>query len=547
MKEVPTTTGDVTRPLLAPWILVHRPIEQGAPWIVERPDANPLRISDDAGELLSTCDGVQTTVTLASTLGEQWTPDLVDAAVLKFSQLGLLAEPGNSQPKPERRLVAHSWTTLQLRLLKASRLLDPLRPMLVRLSGRTVLFATVTVFLAGVLALVLQHATLGEALGRPLPLVSSVVIWLGLAVVTIFHELGHGATLTHFQGRPGWFGVMLFYLTPACFCEVTDGWRLAKPRQRVMVAMAGVATQAAIGSVMALIALALPDGDARITLIGFAVASYASGAVNLAPWVKLDGYLALMAYLDIPHLREKAMADARGWMNRHLFGVRFTRELPTLRWAVPYGLLCIVFPLLLLTLAIGRWGHLLLNAGFFGAILKLVLVAFVVCWLGRRALSALRGAKRAGTSWTRMVGASLLVAVVLAIPLSLIKIHDDVSGGYTSDGNEVRLALPLGTDISAIRPGDPVVLQHRGLFLSTELGTAHVGIGKPVVKRVPTAALMPFRSDASMQAVTVPLAGAPTARLGDVGNATLPGRSQPLAGWLVHDYVVSAWNEVFGE
>ncbi|MFE0019864.1 daptide biosynthesis intramembrane metalloprotease [Amycolatopsis sp. NPDC059021] len=529
-----------TRPRRAPWITVHSPLTDGAPWIIERPGTNPLRVSDDVGELLSALDGERDTAALSAALG--WTPDQVSDAVRMFSGLGLLLEPGNRPPSPERRFTTQSWTVLRLRVIEAARLLDPLRPMLTRLSGRAVLGTTGAVILAGLTALVVQRAPLADALSRPLPMSSGAMIWLGLGATTLVHELAHGATLTHFRGRPGWLGIMLFYLTPVCFCEVTDGWRLARPRQRVWVAMAGVATQAVIGSLAALLALALPTGDGRATVLGFAIASYLAGAVNLAPWIKLDGYLALMAYLDIPRLREKAMADARGWLVRVLFGVRYDRALPDRRWAVPFGLLCLVFPAVVLTLVIGRWSPLLLGLGVVGAAAKLLLTGFLLYWLGRKAFIALRDAKRGGAGRCRLAMASLVVSGMVALPLGLIEVRDDTRAGYVVDPSGVHLVLP---PLTTVRPGESVLLQRKGIFLTTDLGTARTGAGEPRAMKVPAEALMPFRSGSAIDAVIVPLDDAPVSRLDTRGGATVPGGSRPLGRWLLREHVLTVWKHLF--
>lgn len=76
----------------------------------------------------------------------------------------------------------------------------------------------------------------------------------------------------------------------------------------------------------------------------FGVSTYLTGVLNFVPLVKLDGYLALMSHLDIPHLRDRSMTDARRFLARILFGGRYSRELPQLTWAVPFGFACMLFP-----------------------------------------------------------------------------------------------------------------------------------------------------------------------------------------------------------
>lgn len=547
MEDVPSTMPvETPRPRLSPWITVHHPIEDGAQWIVERHDGNPLRVSDDLGHLLSAIDGERNVDALAKTLGKRWTPELVVTAVNRLADLGLLAERDAAPPKPKRRFVVVSATTVQLRLFHAARVLEAMRPVLTRLPGYAVMIVTIILTLGGLSALVAQHAVLGQALGTPLPINAALLIWLGLAITTIFHEFSHGATLTHFRGKPGWFGVMIFYLTPACFCEVTDGWRLRRPKQRVAVALAGVATQTSIAGAASLIAVTMPGGDARNTLVMFAVVCYVSGVINLVPWVKLDGYLALMAYLDLPHLRDKAMTDARGWLARRFFGVRSTRQLPQRWWAVPYGMVCIIFPALVLTLAVGRWSHLLLNVGFLGAGLMLLLIAYLGYRIVRATFELLRKAHRRRVSWIRQAAVALLACLVLATLLTFIKVRNNVQAGYVNDGTGVHLVVPPGSDFAALRPGDRVVLQRSGLLFSTEVGTAKIGVGKAVAKPVAFNALMPFRSDIPIDAVVIPLDQVQSVDLDDAGSAILPGESLPLGPWLMSNYVTPAWKQVAG-
>ncbi|MDX8049920.1 daptide biosynthesis intramembrane metalloprotease [Lentzea sp. BCCO 10_0798] len=518
-------TTEVLRPRLAPWIVVHAPMSDGAPWIVERPGTNPLRVSEDIGSLLSAVDGRRDVDALAGVLGTRWTPELVGGAVRKLDDLGLL--DGAPEPEPEKRVVLVSWTTVRFRLVQATRVLDPLRPLLVRLPGPVMIGLALLLALGGVAALV--ALPLGDALGSPLPVEAAVWIWGGIMLTTVVHEFGHGATLTHYHGRPGWLGVMLFYLTPACFCEVTDGWRLGRRSQRVFVALAGVAVQASVAGAAALVALVVPAGDARTTLIGFAVVCYLSGAVNLLPFVKLDGYLALMAHLDIPRLRDRAISDARGWLAS---GRRHQRDLPQ-RWAVSFGLVCLVFPVLVLALALSRWTHLLLGAGRAGGALVLLIVAAL-------AYSVVRGLVR--TTWTaRLALLAVAGGAVVAALLSFVPVRNDVQGGYVSDGTSVRLALPTGA--ADVQSGAQVVLRRNGLVFGTDIGTATVD-GRPNVGEVPLGAFMPFRSGTPTEALVVPLRGeAPSG----VGAAYVVGEDVPFGAWLADNYLLPAWRQVFGQ
>lgn len=540
------TRSVLSPPRRAPWVVVHEPMADGAPWIVERQGANPLRVSADAGELLAAIDGERDAAALACALGTRWTPDLVDEAVRRFSELSLLDDPHAVAPKPERRIVFVSPGMLQFRLVAASRIIEPLRAALVRLRGSVVLALTLALGLGGLISLLAQQSVLGTTLGEPLPLWSMIVIWTGLGLTTVFHELSHAGTLAHYRGRPGWFGFMLFYLTPACFCEVTDSWRLPRPGQRVAVALAGVGSQAAMAGAAAIIALALPAGDGRTTLTGFAVVCYLAGVVNLVPWVKLDGYLALMTWLDIPHLREKAMADARGWWAHRLFGAQFTRTLPRHGWAIPYGMVCAGFPAVVLLLATARWTHMLLTVGVLGGIVVLLLLGLLVFRLVRAVVRLVVSARRSGAGRVKLTAVTVLALAAIAAVLTFVQVPYGLKAGYVSDQDGVHLVVPPGTDLSLLRPGRTVVLQRAGVLVTTELGGARIDAGPARSTMAPTSALMPIRLDTRVQALSIPLRELSGGPLDATGSAYVQGEPVSAGMWLVSGYLTPAWTEVFG-
>ncbi|MCR2185631.1 hypothetical protein NSX52_24025, partial [Salmonella enterica] len=81
-------------------------------------------------------------------------------------------------------------------------------------------------------------------LTTPMPLTGLLILIAVLSLATLLHEAAHGLTLARFGGSPRRAGFMLFYLTPAFFVDVTDGWRLPKRSQRVAIALAGPAVHA---------------------------------------------------------------------------------------------------------------------------------------------------------------------------------------------------------------------------------------------------------------------------------------------------------------
>jgi len=371
-----------------------------------------------------------------------------------------------------------------------------------------------------------------------LPISAFYAILGGLVATTLLHELGHGCVLAHHGGMPRRLGVMLFYLMPAFYCDVSDGWRLSRREQRVGVALAGVVTQSAVAGAAALAAAMTPPGDPRVCLLVFSVTCYFYGLVNLIPFVKLDGYIALMSYLDVPHLRAKATADAQRAIRRLIAGTHERRELSGRWWAVPYGLCCLILPPVLVVGALSMWETTLLSLGRFGAALCLLLLAYVAYYAFRGATRFVYRVRRLTHSRRRLVFSSLVLVVGAVTLLSVATLPYEVRGGYIITSSRAELALPPGADVKAVVPGRTVSLQLAGLALRQTVGDATVA-GGGMVAQVPISAFVPVRSsdNVTVSARVYPLAAVRGKGLPRSGPAIVHAGSRHLGSWLVERYV----------
>ncbi|MEV5312940.1 daptide biosynthesis intramembrane metalloprotease [Streptomyces sp. NPDC052610] len=541
----PAPADHLTRPRLAPDVRVHAPLATGAPWVVQRGSQQYLRVGADLARLLQVLDGERGHAGLVAELGPPWTEQAVGRAVASLGEKGLLDDGSRKR---------HSGTwfkfvpplTFQLTLLKPERLLNALAPLVDRLANRAGAVVAAVLALGGLLALVAQGPALAGALGEPLPLAVLLGVSLGSTVTTALHEIGHGAVLTYYGGRPSRMGVMLFYLTPAFFCDVSDGWRLPHREQRVRVALAGIVTQAVVAGTVAFAALAtgLAGGapTLRAGLTVFAVSTYVTGVLNLLPFVKLDGYLALMSHLDTSHLRDRAMTDARRLVARVLFGGRrYERELPALRWAPAFGLACMVFPLYLIGLALTLWLDILTGLGVIGASVVLAALAYLGYRACKGASLLVREARKGGARIWRLLLAGAVAAAGLGAALAFVTVPYTITGGFVSEDGRTRLVLSDAADRAAVREGAAVTLQRRGLVLRTDLGTATV-TGGAKLGTAPLSAFVPVREgdELPVPAYEVPLAfGGGTDD--HAGLARVDAGERPLGEWLYLSYVAPVW------
>ncbi|MEV1329440.1 M50 family metallopeptidase [Micromonospora costi] len=210
----------------------------------------------------------------------------------------------------------------------------------------------VVLLLVGYVTLHLPELVDGVGRGhRPLAATAAAVVttW----VIVFLHECGHGLTCRHFGGRVDEIGVMWRFPLLAPYCKVDD-IVLFTPRRRVAVAFAGVFT-----SMLALVpfaAVRIWSGpgvprDLAGTMLLFGTAT---AALNLVPFLRLDGYYMLSHALNLADLR----ADTYAFWGRLLRGgpaaVAGYRRRDRLIHAA-YGIASVVFAVTVLTLLVRFW------------------------------------------------------------------------------------------------------------------------------------------------------------------------------------------------
>ncbi|MFI7606230.1 hypothetical protein ACIBTV_14000 [Micromonospora sp. NPDC049366] len=230
------------------------------------------------------------------------------------------------------------------------RLLPWLRPVF---SWAFVLPALLAVLaVAGYVALHLPELVTGVG-GGDRPVAAIVAAVVSTWVIVFLHECAHGLTCRYFGGRVTEIGVMWRFPLVAPYCKVDD-IVLFTPRRRVATAFAGVFV-----SMLALVPFAairvwagpgaLRDLAGTMLLFGTATA-----ALNLVPFLRLDGYYMLSHALNLADLR----ADTYAYWGRLLRGgpaaVADHRRRDRLVYA-GYGLASALFAVTVATLLVRYW------------------------------------------------------------------------------------------------------------------------------------------------------------------------------------------------
>lgn len=138
--------------------------------------------------------------------------------------------------------------------------------------------------------------------------------WTGVAVGAVLiiiiistHEFAHGLSLKYFGGKVPEIGFMFLILLPACYCDVTDAWKLTK-NKKLFVTFAGGFYEVLVGAI-AMIIWSYAEPHLWLSDIAYLVVmgSVFTIGFNFNPLIRLDGYYILSDFLEIPNLRSESV------------------------------------------------------------------------------------------------------------------------------------------------------------------------------------------------------------------------------------------------
>jgi len=257
-----------------------------------------------------------------------------------------------------------------------------------RLGGRLA-FTPIGVLIIGLVCLAGLAAWVAEVgAGRHALVTIDGSFVLGLAALILLqvlsisvHEAGHALAIRHYGRRVRRLGLAMYYLFPCVYVDSSD-MAMSTRKARIVVSLAGPIGGLLVG---ALCAFGAANDNGVVGGIAFKAASLFifQFALNLVPILELDGYYILTDLLDMPMLRQRSMAFARGSVVRKLR----KRQ----RWTVMevglgiYGVLAIVTSLLMIAFALSLWQsrmstaakELLASGPIGAAILALLVIVFV--------------------------------------------------------------------------------------------------------------------------------------------------------------------------
>lgn len=246
---------------------------------------------------------------------DQYTGSLteVERAFLfdKFSEWGFLDRSPIQADEQEKKW-KFNWkiddiTTIKFLSINPDQWLTSMLPVIrTLLHPIAIVIYTFLILSAGVL--LVNDQTILTALSiNQLGIGSYITIYIMLLMTTVVHEIAHGMVCKHYGGRVKQMGAMLFYLSPAMFCDVSDTYKFKKKSHKLAVLFAGIYSQWIMTSIALVIYYTLASFQMHIPVLFFyGMANLGLSIINMLPLVKLDGYWMLSHGLGIVNLRTKA-------------------------------------------------------------------------------------------------------------------------------------------------------------------------------------------------------------------------------------------------
>ncbi|MEZ6059050.1 MAG: hypothetical protein R3C19_01680 [Planctomycetaceae bacterium] len=235
--------------------------------------------------------------------------------------------------------------------------------------------------------------------------------WIGLKCA---HETAHGLTCHRYGGSVRDSGIILAFLAPLAYVDVTSSWGFSSRWQRIHVAVAGMYIELLLASLAVFGWLVSESAVVSHVLYNVIVmASLSTILFNANPLMKFDGYYILSDLLQTPNLQAQSSQAVSHSVSRVLFGVRATApaSLGRSAWLLRiYGVAAMLWRVVVtLTLLIA--GSVL----FHGAGLLLSVLG-ALAWFGAPVWNAARSANRLWSeSPARLVRGAILAGTIVAL------------------------------------------------------------------------------------------------------------------------------------
>jgi putative peptide zinc metalloprotease protein len=144
-----------------------------------------------------------------------------------------------------------------------------------------------------------------------------------ISCIKVVHELAHAYTARNYNVYVPSMGIALIVLWPVLYTDVTDGWKLKKRNQRLLISSAGIIAELIMAGLATIGWYYAPKGVLQSIFFVIASVTWISTLViNLNPAIKFDGYYILGDLWGIDNLQTRCFAVTRWKLRDVLLGLK---------------------------------------------------------------------------------------------------------------------------------------------------------------------------------------------------------------------------------
>lgn len=294
---------------------------------------------------------------------------------------------------------------------------------------------------------------------------NAVLLLVVFSVTKILHELGHAMSCRHFGGECHELGVMFLVFTPCLYVNVSDAWMLPNKWHRIAISGAGMYVEMILASIATFLWWFSEPGLLNALCLNImVVCSVTTVLFNGNPLLRYDGYYILADLVEVPNLRQQAMALIKQYSGRFFLGTDLENErvLPNRhRLALMgYAIAAIVYRFVVLATILWFIHEVLkpYRLEILAQILAMVTVAGLLIGPSIRLVKFLKDPLRTqDVRWSRLLVRGGFVLCLLVGVMLIPFPHSVKSAAVIQPQDATRIYVAVdGTLEHAIAPGTPV-------------------------------------------------------------------------------------------
>lgn len=356
-----TLMVDRSRPIRHPQVTLHERLTADGEEVIilkNRMNGKYFKLSKEGAYVWFQLDGEHTLQDITLNLAEQFNvfaPDMVVALISKLTKNHFV----NNVGIPEITLSRNKphWVNVMTRLRRlvefrvafgdADRWVNHLYQKYIHFFFTALgQFFLAIIVIAGMIAFSKQTASILNFFSQKHTSLLLVFALIPLSVTeVILHELGHAFAVKSFGHEVHYMGIGWYWFSPVAFTDTSDMW-LATRKPRMIVNLAGIYVDLLIAGIASASIFVVANPYVQGMLWLFALYTYVSALRNLSPLQEMDGYYALMDWVDKNHLRQTAVL----WLIKRFPECLLHPRLFAQYWPEVFYWLVSIFYLILITL-----------------------------------------------------------------------------------------------------------------------------------------------------------------------------------------------------